>query len=204
MATPSNRTAVASLPMVVLVALILFIGLVLGPRAFEFRAWPEFSRHDAVEAIVDRPAPEVIEVRVARPEAGRHSSDALAVRGTRARGGRARGASADRSATLDARAIRRGGPRPPADRHHASPPVVAESPAPAPVVPSPAPEQPAQLAAGPAPDPVLRRVVSPPSPSDLPGALDDERSSDEGGSDEGRGGEGPSGCREHGRRHTED
>ncbi|MEA2472497.1 MAG: hypothetical protein QOE06_412, partial [Thermoleophilaceae bacterium] len=87
MATPSNRTGIATLPMVVLVVVILFLGFVVAPRAFEFRAWPQPSRHDAIEAVVERPTPEAIEVRVARvnPRASTHG--VLAVRGTNHRAG---------------------------------------------------------------------------------------------------------------------
>jgi hypothetical protein len=176
MATPSNRTGIATLPMVVLVVVILFLGFVVAPRAFEFRAWPQPSRHDAIEAVVERPAPEAIEVRVARvnPRASTHG--VLAVRGTNHRAGSASAARVDRtSAVVAGRGPSRGRP---GRRAHAAAPSLAAAPAPtaAPQAPAAAPDKPAQLAGVPSSGPpVLRPDAGSLPAADVPAPLGHER-----------------------------
>jgi hypothetical protein len=141
-------------------ALILFLGLALAPRAFEFRAWPEQSRQYATEQVVDRPRAEVVEVAGVRessrrPERAREATreragrDAVRVDERRAERRPPRGAPS-----------RRGDRRAPTAPAPGTPDVVIETPAPAPPEPAPvAPEAPAQLAEVPPSDQVLRPDV---------------------------------------------
>jgi hypothetical protein len=187
MRAPSNRSGIPATPVIVLVAVILFLGLSLGPRTFEFQAWPQPSRQGAIEAIVDRPAEPATEVPVARADVPKRKQSSLDVRG---RNPRRRGEA--RAGRRDARrsAGSRRGSRP--DRRPPSvPPVVVEDPpAPQPDAPEPAPEQPAQLAEGPSTDQVLRPEVEEFPPEQRPAPLRDLRSESRGhggGSDHGDG-----------------
>ena len=150
MPTPSNRSGIPTVPVVALLALILFLGLFVAPRAFEFRAWPEPARPGAVEEIVSRSAEPVVEVPVARVKTRR--DDTLAVRGRNprkaspSRSGRA----GDREPARAGRAGRRSrGSRSAPSAQSAPPSAVEEPPASEPVAPVNPPEQPAQLAEGP-------------------------------------------------------
>jgi hypothetical protein len=146
MRAPSNRSGIPAVPVALLLGVILFVGLALAPRAFEFDAWPELSRQNAVEEIVARPAEQVIEVPVARVDARKRSrgSDALAVRGRNVRKGAP--AREARDARGEARTPRGGRGR----TAPSVPPVVVEDPpAEAPEAAELPPEQPAQLAEGP-------------------------------------------------------
>ncbi len=157
MTTPSNPSGIPSLPVVGLLAVILFLGLALAPRAFEFRTWPEQSRPYAIEEVVDRPRPEATPIEVA----GVHDSSArrerpLDVAGERAKPKRVRAderrtARGSRRAERGRRGRGRQAPTP------AVPDVVIETPAPSEPAPVPAaPEEPAQLAEAPSNDQVLR------------------------------------------------
>jgi hypothetical protein len=203
MTPPSNQSGIPSLPVVGLLAVILFLGLVLAPRAFEFRAWPEFARPDAVEAVVDRPLPEVprIEVAGVRASEARRGGTRNAVASGRSRArsperaterrARRTGATRGGSSRRDGRRYeprRNSGELPAED----SPEVVVEVPGPA--APSaPAPEQPAQLAEVPPADTVLRPEApkEPQLPArefDLSGrGVDDLDVKGYAGGDEGRG-----------------
>ncbi|HEX8743061.1 MAG TPA: hypothetical protein VF712_07995 [Thermoleophilaceae bacterium] len=174
MRTPSNRTGIPALPVILLVALILFLGLALAPRAFEFRAWPEVARNEPIEELVDRPAEQAVEVPVARVDT-RGRGDALAVRGRNPRGPAP--ARETRSGSLDAGAprgaSRRGrrsrGARPVTPSEPAL--VVEETPAPAPDVPLPVPEQEAQLVEVPSGEQVLRPEPEQIAPESVPEPL---------------------------------
>jgi hypothetical protein len=171
MRAPSNRNGIPTIRIVLLLAVILFLGLALAPRAFEFNAWPEPARHGAVEELVDRTAEEVTEVPVARVKTGtRKAPDALAVRGrnprksesareVRARDGRGRSRSRGRRSGR-------------AGRGSDAPAVVVEQPsAPQPEAPAPAPAQPAQLAEAPQGEQVLRNDVAQVAEENLPEPL---------------------------------
>jgi hypothetical protein len=93
MPAPSNRTGIPATLVVLLLAAILLAGFVVGPRVFEFDAWPQPSRQDRVEEVVARSADEATEVpivRVRRDPRSRGRDDAVSVRG---RNGRRRGGS---------------------------------------------------------------------------------------------------------------
>lgn len=172
MPAPSRRTGLSAAFIGLALAVILIAGFALGPRAFEFSAWPQPSNGGAVEEVVARPSDEVTEVpvaRVRRDERERSRSrsrgrdESVSARGRNARGDRI----AARGVTLDARSGSRGGnagarrggrgrdggsggsseTAPPAEV------VVDETPAPAPEAPA---EQPAQLAEVAPAEPVLR------------------------------------------------
>jgi hypothetical protein len=176
MRAPSNRSGIPTLPIALLLAVILFLGLALAPRAFEFRAWPEPARYGAVEEIVDRPAEGVTEVPVARVKTGaRKAPDALAVRGRNPRRGEpARDARArrddgrGRSRSRSRRSGRTG-----RDGRGADAPavVVEQPPAQEPAPPASAPEQPAQLAEAPQGDQVRRNDVAQLAEETLPEPL---------------------------------
>ena len=155
MTTPSNPSGIPSLPVVGLLAVILFLGLALAPRAFEFRAWPEPPRQYATEEVVDRPAQDATPIEVAGVQRSRPAPDSSAAKAERP--GRKRSRAEDRSARRSSRgsgsARRRGGRAP----DPVVPDVVIESPTPAPPIPAPAaPEEPAQLAEVPPTEQVLR------------------------------------------------
>jgi hypothetical protein len=172
MAAPSNRSGIPTAPVIILVTVILFLGLSLGPRTFEFRAWPEDSRQGATEALVDRPAATAIEVPVASAGVRKRKHESLDVRGRNPRkGGDAREARAGREARRSAGSRR--GPRR-GDRTPSVPPAVVETPpAPQAEAPEPAPEQPAQLAEGPSNDQVLRPDAEELLPEQRPAPLRD-------------------------------
>jgi hypothetical protein len=159
MTTPSNPSGIPSLPVVGLLAVILFLGLALAPRAFEFRAWPEQSRQYAAEEVVDRPRPEATPIEVA----GVHASDSRRERALDVRGERSSRAPVRADERRPSRGSRRAETRPRGGRSGrpapapAVPDVVIETPAPSrPEPAAPAPEQPAQLAEAPSNDQVLR------------------------------------------------
>ena len=172
---PSKRNAFPSLHFAALIALILFLGLALLPKAFEFRAWPVPSRHAAIEEVVDRPVPLATEVRVA----GVHASSDEERGGARGAAGEPRPGArrADETERVNGRS-RRGGPRGSSVREERSrrsespAPGVVEVPEDAPLgdppADEPAPEQPAKLAEVPQSDPVMRpevgRYVPPAAP----------------------------------------
>lgn len=159
MTTPSNPSGIPSLPVVGLLAVILFLGLALAPRAFEFRAWPEQSRQYATEEVVDRPLSDAPVVEVAGVERS-HSRSAHAdrVKGERADHTPARvdESRVDRGSKRAA-SSRRGDRRPNRAPDPVVPDVVIETPAPAQPDPAPVvPQEPAQLAEVPSTDQVLR------------------------------------------------
>jgi hypothetical protein len=160
MPAPSNRTGIPTTLVVLLLAAMLLAGFGLGPRVFEFSAWPQPTREDRVEEVVARSAGEATEVPVVRVrDEGRARSrqDALAVRGrsSRRRGGVARpelsvrsdAGSREGSARRDRGRGGSGGGEP-----QTPPPtdvvIVEDPPAATPDVPAPvdAPEEPTQLA----------------------------------------------------------
>jgi hypothetical protein len=158
MTTPSKRTGIQGAHVVLLLALILFLGLALAPRTFEFRAWPEAARQDAIEEVVDRPVREVEvagvertarEARQGRPPAAEGSS--------RGRRRAARGAAPRERARSGRSSRRRPAPEAPAAAPDA--PVEEAPPAETPAPEEPAPQQPAQLAEAPSADVVLRPEV---------------------------------------------
>ena len=178
MTTPSNPSGIPSLPVVALLAVILFLGLALAPRAFEFRAWPEFVRPAAVEEVVDRPLPEVPRIEVAGVQA---ADTRRGARGSRhavvdARG---RGGDAERAAEREGRraerarrraSSRRGGSRGGSGQTQAqTPEFVVEVPAPAPAAPPSAPAaQPAEVP----PQGTVLRPEAPAVPEQAPNSFD--------------------------------
>lgn len=177
MRAPSNRSGVPATFVILLLALILFLGLALAPRAFEFRAWPEPSRHGAIQEIVERPADQVTEVPVARVKTRADKApDALAVRGRNprkeSRARHARGGRREGRAGTGSRRGRSGRGAKGGDRGSSAPTVVVEQPAaPQPDLPEPAPEQPAQLAEVPQSEPVRRPDATEVLPEQLPTPL---------------------------------
>ena len=162
MRAPSNRSGISGTLLGASLATILFAGFALGPKAFEFKAWPEPARNYSVEDVVARSSDEVTEVpivRVRRSERPRRG-DAVGVRGRNSGGhGSPRG---DLNVRSDRPADRASRGRP-ADPHTPSAPEptapidVVEMPAPAePTAPVPEPDTPAQLAEVAVPAPVLR------------------------------------------------
>lgn len=186
MRTPSNRSGVPTLLVVAVPALILFLGFVLAPGAFEFRAWPEPSRPGAVDEIVEAPAERAVEVPVARVKTRRGGP--LSVRGEsprrsgpRAEGrANARGSESRRgSRRSSAREQRDGGSRDGGNVVEGPVLVVEETPAPV----TPAPEQPAQLVEVPSTEQVARPDAAPLLPEHTPAPLEDydhERDGDHG------------------------
>ncbi|MDQ3935749.1 MAG: hypothetical protein M3340_14085, partial [Actinomycetota bacterium] len=79
MTTPRNRTSLG-LPVIGLLAVILFLGLILAPRAFQFRAWPEPARQIATEAMVQAPAEDAAEIHVAGVSEDRSRADGRTAR----------------------------------------------------------------------------------------------------------------------------
>jgi len=194
MRTPSNRTGVPGVPVVVLLALILFLGLALSPRAFEFRGWPEPARNDAIEEVVARPVPEAPRIEVAglRPEVGDDDPGQPST---------ARRSSLDRRRTEVAHTPRRSarrdrsGRRGRPDRSAAAPDAAVDTPAAPSAQPGPDPQEPAQVAEVPATDTVLRpdpeRYVPPPVRSLVGDDEGDDGDGDNGnGRDKGNGGPG--------------
>lgn len=170
MTPPSKRSGFPSLHFLLLLALMLFLGLALAPKTFEFRAWPEPARSVAIEEVVDRPVPAATEIEVAsvrerdrekaperdstadRGSSERRSGETAEVREDRARpdrGGRERKRDAEAPGPVEV--------------------VEEEPPAPdAPPVAEPAADQPAQLAEVPSTDPFLRPEADehvPPAPA---------------------------------------
>jgi hypothetical protein len=145
-------------------------GFGLGPRAFEFRAWPQPTYDGTVADVVARSADEAAEVPVVavrRPERAGTRDGALAVRGrdARRRGGPARPELSVRSESRRGESRgRRGRGRGRGDAAEATTPVpdvVIVPDAPTPVAPDAPPsesEEPAQLAelAEPQSQPVMR------------------------------------------------
>lgn len=177
MPTPSNSSGLPTVPIVALLALILFLGFALAPRAFEFRAWPELSRPGAVQEIVSRPAAPAIEVPVARVKT--RDDDALAVRGRNSRRGSRAPAREGRAVTREPARPRAAAPRgsrgtrttPPAPSNPVA--VVEEGPVPEPIAPVNPPERPAQLAEVPVPEQVLRPAAERMAPEQTPEPLAD-------------------------------
>ncbi|HEX8051939.1 MAG TPA: hypothetical protein VF517_03040 [Thermoleophilaceae bacterium] len=166
--------------------MILFLGLALAPRAFEFRAWPEPSRHEAVEEVVDRPVAPVAEVHVAgvtarssRREPGGSVRVERRRRPERAPA-RTPKAAPSRAGSRDNAAGRSGRTAPVAPQ---APEIVVETPAPPAEVEEP-PAQPAQLADRAPVDPVLRpepeAIVEEGSPLNTFGTRDAGRGAREG------------------------
>lgn len=188
MPAPSNRSGIPTAPVIILVAVILFLGLSLGPRTFEFRAWPEASRQGAIEALVDRPAEPATEVPVATASVRKRKPESLDVRGRNPRKqGDAREARAGRREARRSAASRRGR----SDRTPTVPPVVVESPPAAPTkTPEPAPEQPAQLVEAPPTEQVLRPDADELPPEQRPASLRDLPYTSRGRGDDDRGGRG--------------
>ena len=174
MPTPSNSSGLPTVPIIALLALILFLGFFVAPRAFEFRAWPEPTRPAPVEEIVSRTAEPAIEVPVARVKTG--GDAALAVRGRNPRRGSAAPAREGRSAAREpgrtrGNAARRSrGPRK-SPSPSAPQVVVDETPVPEPDAPVGPPEQPAQLAE--VPEQVLRPQAEQLVPEQTPEPLAD-------------------------------
>jgi hypothetical protein len=169
MPAPSRRTGIPATFIGLALAVILIAGFALGPRAFEFSAWPQPAGDGAVVEVVARPSDEATEVPVARVDHNDRARDlvrdgALSVRGREARRG---DRLAARGVTLDARSrggagetgSRRGG-RGRNGGSETEPPVVVivdEAPAADPDAPVDRPaDQPAQLAEVPPADQVLR------------------------------------------------
>lgn len=204
MRTPSNRSGVATLLVIAVPALILFLGFALAPRAFEFRAWPEPSRPGAVDEIVDAPAEPAVEVPVARVKTRRGGP--LSVRGESSRrSGPRAGGRLDARGSESRRGSRRSSARESREDRNSRDGgnvvegpvlVVEETPAPAPT--APAPEQPAQLVEVPSTEQVARPDAAPLLPEHTPAPLedydgerdddrDDDRGDDHGERDDDRG-----------------
>ena len=162
MRTPSNAAGAHGLSVVLLLAVILFVGLALVPRAFEFRAWPQPARQDVAEEVVARSAAAATEVPVVRVRSAKRPgrSDALAVRGRKSR---RRGSDGGALAVRSDRGSQASRVEAPSDggtpgQGAGVPPVVVveETPAPQPLAPVDEPDRSAQLAEIPEPDLVLR------------------------------------------------
>jgi hypothetical protein len=164
MPTPSNPSGIPSLPVAGLLAVILFLGLALAPRAFEFRAWPEPTRHAAIEEVVDRPVAPVTEVQVAgvTAESSRREPGATE-RVERKRRPERRSARVSKVVPTppQAREGSSGYHSRPAPAAPAKPEIVVETPAPPKDVEEQPPAQPAQLAERPPVDQVLRPEPEP-------------------------------------------
>jgi hypothetical protein len=158
--TPSNPSVIPSLPVVGLLAVILFLGLALAPRAFQFRAWPEPPRQYASEQVVDRPVSDAPRIEVAGVEARGTRAERRGVEpvaGAERAAGRGRDEHSRAGDSKRAGSGRRGGHSSAPEAAPAVPDVVMEVPAPAQPVPvTPVPEEPAQLAEVPSADQVLR------------------------------------------------
>lgn len=174
MPAPSTRTGIPAAVVGLLLAVILVAGFALGPRAFDFRAWPEHSRDAAVAEVVARSAEQATEVPVVQVRgANRRRGDALAVRGRGTRSGGSRDGALNVRSRGDrdrpargGRASGRGTGR--GDDQRATPPpvvIVEEAPAEPPVTPVSPPEEPARFAAEVAPPQYVLRPESDERPS---------------------------------------
>jgi hypothetical protein len=171
MTTPSKRTGIPSASVVVLLAVILFLGLALAPKTFEFDAWPEPTRQEAIEEVVDRPVSLATEGEVTglRRATGAARRARAFARDGRPRERRTPETAGPRERARSGGSSGRGrapGPAAPSARPAE---VVEHVPAPdAPAPEQPAPEQNAQLAEIPPADTVLRPDVEEAAPEQPP------------------------------------